>query len=102
VYVAITTKPVRPLQWGELQVQRRHKAMDAVGIGIMVILAVSVVVLLLQMKRQNAELAALRSAMPDSGSNAVDENVDQAGDEIVSMDQTITTPALESTAKRVG
>ncbi len=105
VYVAITTKPVRPLQWGELQVQRRHKALDAVGIGIMVILAVSVVVLLLQMKRQNTELAAMRSAMPDGGGDAGDEDLDQptaGGDEIVSMDQTINTPALESTAKRVG
>src|SRR4030095_10586334 len=65
VFVAIKTKPVRPLPWREVGLQRRHKSLDAIGIGIMIILASSVVVLLLQMKRQNNELLELRGQAPD-------------------------------------
>src|SRR6185295_1943090 len=53
VFVAISKRPVRPLPWREFGAQRRHKSLDAIGIGILIILASSVVVLLLQMKRQN-------------------------------------------------
>lgn len=60
VFVAITTKPVRPLPWHDLAVRRRHKILDAAGIGILIILASSIVVLLLQMRRQSSELASLR------------------------------------------
>jgi type III secretory pathway lipoprotein EscJ len=60
VYVAVTTKPVRPLPWREFGAQRRHKGLDAIGIGILIILASSVVVLLLQMRRQSRELSELR------------------------------------------
>jgi type III secretory pathway lipoprotein EscJ len=113
VYVAITTRPVRPLPWGEVQSRRRHKMFDAIGIGIMVILGVAVAVLLLQMKRQNAELMALRGAEPGAG-NAGEEDLDQApasertaviakpADDVASVDRTTSTPALESTAKRIG
>ncbi|HKR13344.1 MAG TPA: hypothetical protein VJT15_14875 [Pyrinomonadaceae bacterium] len=97
VYVAITTRPVRQLPARELGVQRRHKVLDAIGIGIMIILVASLVVLLLQMKRQNAELLALRSTLPD---DAGKEDPDQSppsermpattmkrGDDIASMEQ---------------
>jgi type III secretory pathway lipoprotein EscJ len=60
VYVAITTKPVRPLPWREIGAQRRHKILDAIGIGIMIILGSSLAVLLLQMRRQSNDLQALR------------------------------------------
>jgi type III secretory pathway lipoprotein EscJ len=62
VYVAITTKPVRPLPWREFGAQRRHKGLDAIGIAIMIILASSVVVLLLQLRRQSNEISDLRRA----------------------------------------
>ncbi|HEX2271456.1 MAG TPA: hypothetical protein VHH35_18065 [Pyrinomonadaceae bacterium] len=84
VYVAITTRPARQLPARELGIQRRHKILDAIGIGIMIILVALLVVLLLQMKRQNAELVALRSTMPDAG-NAGKEDMDQSPSEIVSV-----------------
>lgn len=95
VYVAITTKPVRQLPARELGVQRRHKILDAIGIGIMIILIASLVVLLLQMKRQNAELLALRAAMPDGGKEDLDQsppsermpNAVKRADDIASMEQ---------------
>ena len=95
VYVAITTKPVRQLPARELGVQRRHKILDAIGIGIMIILVASLVVLLLQMKRQNAELLALRAAMPDGGKEDLDQsplsermpNAVKRADDIASMEQ---------------
>ena len=68
VYVAITVKPVRPLQWSEIRSQRRHKVLDAMGIGIMIILASALAVLLLQMRRQSNELQSLsetRKSDPD-------------------------------------
>lgn len=71
VYVAITTKPVKPLPWREMGARRRHKILDAVGIGVMFILASSIVVLLLQMRRQNSERASLRDA-PKSAPSRVE------------------------------
>jgi type III secretory pathway lipoprotein EscJ len=60
VYVAITTKPVRALLWREAGIQRRRKIFDAIGIGLLIVLASSVVVLLLQLRRQSNEIAELR------------------------------------------
>jgi type III secretory pathway lipoprotein EscJ len=93
VYVAITTRPVRQLPSRELGMQRRHKILDAIGIGIMIILVASLIVLLLQMKRQNAELMELRGAMPDTG-NAGKEDLDQSppsppSSQIAPVDQAI-------------
>ena len=88
VYVAITTKPVRPLPLRELGIQRRHKILDAIGIGFMIILIALLVVLLSQMKRQNAELVALRGETP----NAEKDSDENSGDQVVS---------LESTSRRV-
>lgn len=101
VYVAITTRPVRPLPSQELSIQRRHKILDAIFLGIMFILAVSVGVLLLQMKRQNAELLRLRAALPGSGNMAEEDLAANANDDVASLDQTISPPALEPTGKRV-
>ncbi len=111
VFVAITTKPVRPLPWREIGIQRRHKSLDAIGIGIMIILASSVVVLLLQMKRQNNELLELRASAPDA--NRSEEDSDQTrpveqltsmakpSPEIMPLEQSINPSALDSSAKRV-
>jgi len=112
VYVAITTKPVRPLPWREFGIQRRHKSLDAIGIGIMIILASSVVVLLLQMKRQNNELMELRASAPDANRPDM-EDLDQdrsaelsttsgkSSQEMMPLEQTINPSALDSTSKRV-
>lgn len=112
VFVAITTKPVRPLPWREIGLQRRHKSLDAIGIGIMIILASSLVVLLLQMKRQNNELLELRASVPDAD-RSVKEDVDQTrsapqstatgkpSQEIMPLEQTINPSALDSATKRV-
>jgi type III secretory pathway lipoprotein EscJ len=109
VYVAITTKPVKPLPWKEIGIQRRHKSLDAIGIGIMIILASSVVVLLLQMKRQNNELLELRGSGSDatrSEAEALDqsrssEQSTRPSQDMVPVDQTINPSALDSAAKRV-
>jgi type III secretory pathway lipoprotein EscJ len=107
VYVAITTKPPRTLPRGEFEVQRRHKSLDAIGIGIMIILASSVVVLLLQMKRQNAELLELRGAVPDANrSDKEESDLTRASEQstatgrLMPMEQ-INPSALDSAAKRV-
>jgi type III secretory pathway lipoprotein EscJ len=96
VYVAITTRPVRPLPLRELGTQRRHKILDAIGIGFIIILLASLIVLLSQMKRQNAELMELRATMPVDD-NAATEDLDQSpaerknsGNSIVPVDQTST------------
>jgi type III secretory pathway lipoprotein EscJ len=112
VFVAITTKPVRPVPLREFGLQKRHKSLDAIGIGIMIILASSVVVLLLQMKRQNNELLELRSAAPDANrqdqedldQNRVGDHSSTSGrsnQQIMPVEQTINPSALDSAAKRV-
>ena len=104
VYVAITTRPVRPLPTNELRAQRRHKILDAIGIGIMIILVASLVVLFLQMKRQNKELMALRAAIPnadENGSEDLDQPASSGAGDTVMVDKTMSRPALESTAKRM-
>ncbi|HET6976014.1 MAG TPA: hypothetical protein VFI24_06810 [Pyrinomonadaceae bacterium] len=105
VYVAITTRPARVLPSHDLALQRRHKILDAILIGIMVILAVSVGVLLLQMKRQNAELLALRAALP---ADTTPQDIDQTStserrsvDDIGAREQTLNPAALETTAKGI-
>jgi len=111
VYVAITTKPARPLPWREIGMQRRHKSLDAIGIGIMIILASSVVVLLLQMKRQNNELLALRSAEADVNrskkeeldqSRGVEESisVQKACADITALKQMMNSSNLDSATTR--
>ena|GEM_PF-1105559 len=111
VYVAVTTKPVRPLPWREFGAQRRHKGLDAIGIGIMIILASSVVVLLLQMRRQNRELSELRQALAlrdqadeqqeASGEPLSGEPMEPVGDEATrSLRNASVTPALDSTSQR--
>jgi type III secretory pathway lipoprotein EscJ len=65
VYVAITTKPAKPVPWAEIGARRRHKILDAVGIGIMFILDSSIVVLLLQVRRQNRESSARRDLLAE-------------------------------------
>jgi type III secretory pathway lipoprotein EscJ len=87
VFVTITTKPVRPLAWRALGAQRQHKILDAVGIGIMTILASSIVVLMLQLRRQNNELAALR---------------DSQKTEPRQLDEGLSKPDLELTAANIG
>jgi type III secretory pathway lipoprotein EscJ len=111
VYVAITTRPVRPVPWREIGIQRRHKSLDAIGIGIMIILASSVVVLLLQMKRQNNELLELRSALPDAGRlEKEDTDQPQSTEQSVAggpsqgmmpLEQAVKPSALDSATKRV-
>ena len=110
VFVAITTKPVKPLPWREFGLQRRHKSLDAIGIGIMIILASSLVVLLLQMKRQNNELMELRALVPDANRSDKDDadqirsaelstTTGKAGQDIM-LEQAISPSALDSSAKR--
>jgi type III secretory pathway lipoprotein EscJ len=110
VYVAVTTKPVRPLPWREFGAQRRHKIFEAIGIGIMMILASSVVVLLLQMRRQSHELNALREAQALAATNSqAAENVSPGDlptepgnvtDEAMALRQVSDAPALDSTSQR--
>jgi type III secretory pathway lipoprotein EscJ len=97
VYVAVTTRPAKPLPWREFGAQRRHKMLDAIGIGIMIILASAVGVLLLQMKRQNNELLELRSKA--SGSSLAPEQVDN----VSLAEEILSTPpptSAESQAMR--
>jgi type III secretory pathway lipoprotein EscJ len=111
VFVAIKTRPVRPLPWREVGLQRRHKSLDAIGIGIMIILASSVVVLLLQMKRQNNELLELRGPVPDDN-RSDQEDLDQSrsseqltagasGSDTMALEQTMNPSALDAAAKRM-
>jgi type III secretory pathway lipoprotein EscJ len=72
VFVAITPKPVRPLPWREIGALRRHKILDALGLGVMLILGSSIAVLFLQVRRQSHELSSLRE-MQRQGLSRVDE-----------------------------
>jgi len=113
VYVAVTTKPVRPLPWRDFGAQRRHKALDAIGIGILIILASSVVVLLLQMRRQSRELSAMRQTMALRDQEEREQQETTAGplngepgepmadDATRSLRNTSVTPALDTTSQRV-
>jgi type III secretory pathway lipoprotein EscJ len=106
VFVAITTKPARPLPWRELGIQKRHKVLEAIGIGIMIILASSVIVLLLQMKRQNSELLALRAAAPEIDEPDNDDPEQGSTPEeksagLMALDHSVNSSAFDATARRV-
>ena len=103
VYVAVTTKPVRPLPWREFGAQRRHKSFDAIGIGVMIILASAFVVLLLQMRRQNQEISALKSAQQIDLHETEDTQAEQTSgviDESLALRETPASPPLDTTSQR--
>jgi type III secretory pathway lipoprotein EscJ len=96
VYVAITTKPAKPLPWAEIGSRRRHKILDAVGIGIMIILASSLVVLLLQSRRQNRDFSSRRDPQTEpSADNSLTTDPDfadrNAGNETTTLEPSANT-----------
>jgi hypothetical protein len=72
----------------------------------MIILASSVVVLLLQMKRQNSELLALRAAAPDSDGPGNDDPEPAGTPEVtngglMALDHPVNSSAFDAAARRI-
>lgn len=62
VSVTMSSQTLRPVPQRELDARRRNNILLALGVGLFVVLGCLLVVLLLQMRRQRAELEELREA----------------------------------------
>lgn len=76
--VSVTMSPqrLRPIPQKELNTRRRNNILLAVGVGLITVLAFLLVVLLMQMRRQRAELEGLRDAevAPDESDDNEPDN----------------------------
>ncbi len=62
VRVTLSPQTLRPVPQRELYTRRRNNILTAVGVGLVTVLGFLLVVLLLQTRRQRAQLAAMRDA----------------------------------------
>lgn len=76
VRVTISPQTLRPVPQGELNARRRNNILLAVGVGVVTVLGFLLVVLLLQTRRQRAQLSELR----EGGEPPADDDEDEDGD----------------------